>query len=88
MPNIGGTGSKKRTIMGMAGISIIPYGAEVWRKAIVIKSDNEKVEKTIRKLLIRISMTYRTVSTEALYGIAGMMPIECWVEERMEISGR
>ena len=48
--------------------------------AIAIKSYREKLEKTIEKLLIRISMAYRTVSTEAHV----MMPIKCWVEERMD----
>ena len=41
------------------------------------------MEQPIRKLLIRISMDYRMVPTDALYVIAGMMPIECRVEERM-----
>ena len=84
MPNIGGPGSRKRRIMGMTGLSIILYGAEVWGRAIGNKTYKQKVERTIRRLLIRISMAYRTVSTEALHVIAGMMPIECWVEERMD----
>ena len=42
------------------------------------------MKKTIRKLLKRINMAYRTISTEALYVIAGMMPIKCWVEEGMD----
>mgnify|MGYP005986382971 CR=1 FL=1 len=29
-------------------------------------------------------MAYRSVSTEALYVIAGMMAIECWGEERID----
>ena len=86
MPNIGGPGSKKRMIMGMAGFSIVLYGAELWEKSIVIKSYREKVEKTIRKLLIR-SMAYSTVSLEALYVTAGMMPIECkWKKEWIDID--
>ena len=79
MPNIGGPGNKKRKIMRMRGSSVILYAAEVWEKAIAIKSYREKVEKTT------ISMADRTISTEALYVNAGLMPVECWTEERMSI---
>lgn len=82
MPNIGGPSSCKRAVLSGAIHSIVLYGAPIWQQAISRKKYREVMERTQRKLLLRVACAYRTVSLAALQVITGITPIDLMVQER------
>ena len=85
MPSIGGPCSRKRHMLNGTLQSIITYGAPVWHAALKMKKYDKLLEKTQRKVLIKICCSYRTAPTEGLYVIAGVIPIGLLVKERANI---
>lgn len=82
MPNIGGPKSTKRQIIYGAVNSILLYAAPVWCTALKKKKHVVAMERVQRKMLIRMSCAYRTVSNRALQVIAGILPMDLQVKER------
>ena len=69
-------------ILGSVVYSIILYAAPVWKKAAGHKKYRTMLQRVQRLLMIMISRSYRTVSTEALQVITGSIPIDLLIEER------
>lgn len=82
LPNIGGPGSAKRSVLSSALHNIILYGAPVWMDVIEKKKYRQILEKTQRKILLRAAQAYRTVSGLALQVITGTIPVDLLVRER------
>ena len=70
--------------MGVAAMSIMLYGAEIWWIAMKVEQYRMKMERSQKKILLRTARAYRTVSREALQVIT-QLPIEQWTEERGNI---
>jgi len=82
MPNIGGPKQRKRQLLMSVAQSQLLYAAPVWALAL----DRGKHVKTIlgpqRNMAIRIACAYRTVSTNAVLVVAGMLSINLHAVER------
>lgn len=85
MPNIGGPRPIKRRIILSAINSILLYAAPVWGMALKKKKHVVAMERTQRKMLIRMVCSYRTVSNRALQVVAGELPIDLQVKERQRM---
>ena len=82
MPNIGGPRASKRRIIAGAVMSIVLYGAPVWGGVLRHGKYRKMLQGIQRKLALRISSAYRTVSLEAAQVITGMIPVDILVRER------
>lgn len=61
------------------------YGAEVWAEAMRVASYRKVLQRVQRKMALRVSRAYRTVSYEAAMVIAGLVPINLMAEEIREV---
>ena len=82
MPNIGGPRSSKRRVIAGTVNSIVLYGAPIWSGALRYEKYRQMVVQVQRRVGLRICSAYRTVSTEAVQVIAGVIPLDLLVEER------
>ncbi|KAI5735310.1 hypothetical protein M8J77_016890 [Diaphorina citri] len=82
MPRQGGASVNKRRLLNNVVESTILYASPVWGKSLQVARNRKKLEAVQRIMLLRICRTYRTVSTEALQVIAGVVPIDLLVDER------
>ncbi|KAI5696130.1 hypothetical protein M8J75_008590 [Diaphorina citri] len=82
MPHQGGASVNKRRLLNNVVESTILYASPVWGKSLQVARNRKKLEAVQRIMLLRICRTYRTVSTEALQVIAGVVPIDSMVDER------
>lgn len=88
MPNISGPSQTKRIILSHVVHSILLYGAPIWHRATDIKTYCKKLQGIQRKIMIKISNAYRTISREAANVIGGIIPINLMVKERVRIHLR
>ncbi|KAJ8932450.1 hypothetical protein NQ314_014646 [Rhamnusium bicolor] len=86
LPNIGGPKYRKRKIITSTVMSIILYGASIWKEALRYKHYENMLEQLNRKLAIKVIAAYRTIPTEAALALAGMPPIKLKVQERASIQ--
>lgn len=84
MPNIGGPVASKRRILCSVIHSQMLYAAPAWHTVTTNKKVLQNLISLQRKLSIRICSAYRTISTEAVGVIAGVLPIELQIIERKE----
>lgn len=84
MPNIGGPKASTRIILASVAQSQILYAAPVYYPAFENKKLCNKLLSLQRKLNIRISSAYRTISGAAAGVIAGNPPIDLMALERKE----
>lgn len=84
MPNTGGAKSHRRKLLASVTQSIMLYGAPVWAKHMGRKGWNI-LDKSNRKMGLRVVAAYRTVSKEAVEVIACMPPPELIAEYRRSI---
>lgn len=75
---------KVRRMHAQVVLSTILYAAPIWRDAWRKKKYKTKLEAVNRKLAIRVTGAYRTVSLEAVLVVAGMPPLELLAEERAD----
>ena len=85
MSNIGGPASSRRAVLSGVVHSILLYGAPIWAEALKKKKYFLEMERTQRKILIRIASAYRTAPTVGLQVITGIPPIDLLALERKEI---
>ena len=85
MPNIGGPRASKRRVMAGAVMSVVLYGAPVWAEALRHARYRLMLEAVQRKLALRISSAYRTVSLEAAQVMSGLVPVDILVRERKRV---
>ena len=82
MPNVGEPRFSKRRAICAVVNSIIMYGAPIWSKATQKDRYRNMPIRVRRKMAIRISSAYRTVSTEAVQVMAGLIPPDLQIKER------
>ena len=78
--------TKRRAISG-AALSVLLYAAPIWDCAIKHAKYKNMVASVQRKLALRISSAYRTVSLEAAQVLAGLIPIDLKIKERRQTHG-
>ena len=83
MPNIGGLRSSKRRVLCGAVGSIILYAAPTWGGVMRKEKYRQMLLRVQREQVLRISSAYRTMFTEAAQVLAGLVPIDLQVQERM-----
>ncbi|XP_023310320.1 uncharacterized protein LOC108917090 [Anoplophora glabripennis] len=66
MPNLGGPRTCKRMVLCGVVHSILLYGAPVWHTALQKNKYKMMLERTQRRILLRVVMAYRTVSAKAV----------------------
>jgi len=69
------------TIYKGAILPLLTYGAPVWIDAMKYKHNRQKYIRVQRLINIKIAKAYRTTSSEALYVLTGMTPINIKLEE-------
>ena len=88
MPNIGEPRASKRRVMAGAVMSIMLYGAPTWHEVMRHDKYKKMLQGVQRKLALRISSTFRTVSLEAAQAVSGMVPIDLLVRKRNNVYNR
>ncbi|XP_046662709.1 uncharacterized protein LOC124355591 [Homalodisca vitripennis] len=83
MPNKGGPRSSVRKVLGSVAHSVMLYAAPIWQRAMDHNQSRKKQEQTQRRVALRVSSAYRTVSTEEALVISGTVPIKLQVEKRI-----
>lgn len=86
MANIGGPMEKNRRIYYKIVESVVLYAAPIWAKAIQLEVNRKKLGGVQKIGLARIVRAYRTVSTDALEVMTGIMPIDLKIRELAEIQ--
>lgn len=84
MPNVGGSGQRKRKLLSTVVTSKLLYASPIWSEALVFNRNVEILERPQRTIAIRIACAYRTVSTAAVMVIAGLIPAHLLAWERTE----
>jgi hypothetical protein len=82
MPNLKGASSSRRRLLSAVVHSRLLYGAAGWADALKQKRSVEILNRVQRRALIRIVSAYRSVSTEALQVITGVLPVDIQAEGR------
>ena len=88
MPNTGGPRSSKRRLLASVSSSILRYGVPAWAAALETKRNRVKLNGAFRLMAMRVASAYRTISSEAVCVIAGMIPICITLAEDIECYGR
>lgn len=65
--------------------SIIMYASSIWTNATRVERHRNRLLGVQRKMALRVASAYRTASTEAVLVIAGMIPLDLRIEERVRI---
>lgn len=63
---------------------MVLYGCEMWGQRIKGRGERSKLMSLQRKLLLGVIKGYNTISHEAVRVIAGVIPLDLMVEERLE----
>ncbi|XP_062535228.1 uncharacterized protein LOC134204423 [Armigeres subalbatus] len=88
MPNVGGPRSSTRRLLASVSSSILRYGVPAWGNALEIKRNRRRLQSAFRLMAIRVASAYRTISSEAVCVIAGMVPICISLAEDIECYHR
>ncbi|XP_065078345.1 uncharacterized protein LOC135701463 [Ochlerotatus camptorhynchus] len=81
MPNNSGPSSSS------VSSSILRYGGPAWVSALETKQNQNKLSGTFRLMAMRVVSAYRTISSEAVCVIAGMIPIGITLAEDSGATG-
>ena len=68
----------RRTICSAVN-SIVVYGAPIWNQVLSYAQNRDMLLQVQRRLALRICSTSRTVSTEAIQVIPGVVPLDLLV---------
>ena len=75
----------RRLYEGIA-VPLMTYGCEVWgERAVRQQTLRRMLLKTQRKILLLVNRAYRTVSYDANYVIAGAIPLDLLITERVQV---
>ena len=88
VPNVTGMSANRRAVLCAATQSILLYGAVAWRSTMDKERCRGMIRKAERPMALRIASGYRTVSSEAIHVIAGMIRAQLLAEERWNIHQR
>jgi len=77
LPNVNGPGAKTRRLYANTVQSVTMYGAPIWAgEMMASRKIKQLVHQSQRRLAIRITRSYRTVSYVAATALAGLIPAE------------
>ena len=82
MPNTGGSRQRRRMLLANVVTSIILYGSPIWADAMDFETYRRSLISVYRLTALRVICGFRTVSNDATFVIAGMIPIELLAKER------
>jgi hypothetical protein len=83
MPNVGGPREDRRRLLSSVVHSVLLYGAPSWAHTLDVVPANVKViNKVQRKVLLRLTCAYRTVSEAAANLIAATPPADLLARQR------
>lgn len=85
MPNMDGPSSEKRKTIATVHASTILYAAPIWSDYMEVEYYRSMVERSQRKVLLRVASAYRTVSAKAIQVITGTVPMYLQALERAEV---
>lgn len=88
MPNVGGLRSSKRRLLASVATSTLRYAVPAWAAALKTQCNRGKLNRVFRLMAMRVASAYRTISSEAVCVIAGMMPICITLAEDVECYQR
>ena len=88
MPNWSVMGQTRRRLLSTVFTSTVLYGAEAWGKAMKVKKNRVLLASVQRRVALRVSRGYRTLSTDAAQALASLIPIDLLIEERMRMWER
>ena len=86
LPIINGPGSSKRRLLSQVVVSTMTYGSSIWCRALEHSHNRNLLAGVQRKMALRVTRAYRTVSTSAARALAGMTPIELQIAERERVD--
>ncbi|XP_073984765.1 uncharacterized protein [Rhodnius prolixus] len=82
-----GLGSRALSVIYKgAFLPLITYAAPIWRSALGLKKNRQKLKRVQRLFLLRLIKGYRTISFSAAGVIAGVMPICFQIEQLSTID--
>jgi len=84
MPNVGGASHKKRKIFGAIVYNQILYAAPISAHALEFDINKSTLLKPQTIIALRIAMGCRTVSTQAILVVAGIIPAHLMALERLK----
>lgn len=82
MPNVRGPGPRARKLLATVVNNQLLYAAPIWAGALMFDCNIGVLEGPQRKIALRTAMAYRTVSTQAILVVAGMLPAHLLANER------
>lgn len=88
MPNVGGLRQKRRVLLSTVVTSVLMYSIVIWADALTSQESRRRVAPAYRLSALRIASAFRTVSEDAVCVIAGVLPLEVLVEERVLLFRR
>ncbi|XP_053686832.1 uncharacterized protein LOC128736381 [Sabethes cyaneus] len=88
MSNCYGPRSSKRRLLASVPSSILRYEGQVCIAALRSKQNRVKLNSTFRLMVVRVASAYRTISSEAVCVIAGVIPISIMLVEDNDCCGR
>ena len=85
LPNIGGPQAKVRRLYNTVIQSMTLYGAPIWAQGTqMTKKNRDTLRRMQRRMAIRLSRSYRTISTEVAFTLAGLIPFDLLAEGMAE----
>lgn len=86
MPNIRGPRYLQRKLLTGVVKSVILYASSIWSEALRFRSYRDQITPVYRLAALRVCSAFRTVSDEAAFVIAGMIPIDIQAMESGSIG--
>lgn len=86
MPNMGGPREVTRRVLCSVAAAQVLYAAPFWRDAMRHKKHQEAVNRLQRRMALRITSSYRTVSGPAVMVVARVFPLHLLAKERATIA--
>ena len=83
MPNISGPTQWKKKVIAAVAYPTMLYGAVTWADGTRHKYYRQMLESLNRRIAIRVTSAYRTVSTAAVFAISGVPPIDLRIKEKL-----
>lgn len=88
LPNIGGPKSSRRALLANVTSSVLLYAAPIWAGAMKLKTNKRKLLSVNRLSALRAICGYRTISDEAAFVIAGIIPVDILADEMKRVYDR
>lgn len=88
LPNCAGPRTKSRLLLVKVVASVVLYAAPIWAEAALVKENRRKLLSVNRICALRAICGYRTISDEAAFVIAGMIPIDILANEMWRVFMR